>query len=221
MATITLYALLYSLSGAVALFSQQELPRCTAQVDSLTTLERQVIAEINLARSRPQVYAAILTEIKADYKGNIYYRPGAAAGVETREGVAAVDEAIRYLLTVAPCDTLKHAACLSLAARDHVEDSGVRGLLGHKGSDGSEVFERVQRYVKPQVSAGECISYGPYTARGIVAGLLIDDGVASRIHRVLLFKTSLQSVGVAFGPHQRFRHMCVINFSSEIIQAMQ
>lgn len=49
---------------------------------------------------------------------------------------------------------------LECAARDHVKDTGPKGVTGHTGTDGSSMSDRIERYGEWDVTVGENISYG-------------------------------------------------------------
>ena len=104
---------------------------------------------------------------------------------------------------------------LSLAARDHVADTGPKGIIGHTGSDGSTMAQRINRYGTWRVGASENISYGLNTARDIVVQLLIDDGVAGRGHRINIMNENSRFIGIAAGSHTRYSFMCVQNFAND------
>jgi len=55
-----------------------------------------VIAEINKVRHDPTSYVAHLEAIKGQYDGNYWKRPGKDI-LKTKEGVVAVDDAIKAL----------------------------------------------------------------------------------------------------------------------------
>jgi uncharacterized protein YkwD len=72
---------------------------------------------------------------------------------------------------------------------------------------------RLNRYGRWRISSGENINYGNANAKKIVTTLLIDDGVPSRGHRRNILNDTFRYVGVAFGEHRVYRHMCVIDFA--------
>ena len=60
-----------------------------------------VVREMNLARQHPDIYARYLEELRAHFRGDFLVLPGRTM-LRTREGVAAIDEAIRFLQNVRP-----------------------------------------------------------------------------------------------------------------------
>jgi uncharacterized protein YkwD len=179
----------------------------------LSTIEREVIAELNFVRSRPNDYATFLEGYRRFYKGKTYQPPGKAA-ITTKEGVRALDNAITALRTIrGTLPSLEFSVGLSRAARDHVEDTGRRGLMGHVGSDRSNPNERAARYGSGIV--GENCSYGPDIAREIVMQLLIDDGTRDRAHQKNILNPAYKLVGVAFGGHRTMRWMCTQVFAAD------
>ena len=129
------------------------------------------------------------------------------------EGTKAVDEAIAFLEKQAPLPPFTLSAGLSRAAADHAADQGKTGQTGHSGSDRSTMRQRVERYSAWQKTIGENIAYGAESARDVIIQLIVDDGVPSRGHRVNIFNPDFLVVGIAFGPHPKFRTICVQNFA--------
>ena len=175
-------------------------------------MEREVVDELNLARTDPKRYAGFLAEMRPHFNGNQLERPGEVILV-TREGVAAVNEAIEYLRAMQPLPALRLSRGLSLAAQAHVDDQE-SGAMGHTGSDGSQPWDRMSRYGAWQDKVAENIAYGGYSTRGVVIQLIVDDGLPDRQHRVNMFSPEYRFVGVACGTHARLHDMCVMDFAA-------
>ena len=178
----------------------------------LTSMEKEVIAEMNFARTRPREFAKHLEALAKYYDGKLIKIPGEVP-VMTQEGVSAVQEAIRYLKKIEPAGELYPSKGLSLAAKDHVKDQSESGDTGHTGRDGSQPHERIERHGKWRGLSGENIAYGDHNPRMIVMQLIIDDGVPDRGHRKNIFAQRFRVTGVAIGTHTVYRTMCVITYA--------
>ncbi|MBC9033063.1 CAP domain-containing protein [Sphingomonas sp. JC676] len=187
----------------------------TAASDGPPSLEDDVLARINFVRQHPREYAEQLRDYRRYFVGSTLYLPGDANGVTTREGTAAVDEAIGFLERQAPLPPLGRGALLELAAQDHVAALGPIGGRGHVSPDGASPGERVRRR-GGDIYVGEDISYGYSDADAVVRQLIVDDGVRDRAHRALLFNIEVRYAGVGCGAHQRYGHMCVVDMSRTI-----
>jgi uncharacterized protein YkwD len=174
-------------------------------------LEDEVLKELNLARTKPQVYKKLLEQRRPRYRGR-RYRLADGVSLMTKEGVPAVDEAIRFLARQRPLPPLAPSEGLSEAARDLVLAEGPGGEVGHEVK-GLGVTERLRRHGEWADAFGEDISYGPDDAREVVSELIIDDGVRGRGHRKNIFSPAFRVAGVACGPHARFGTMCAIDFA--------
>jgi uncharacterized protein YkwD len=182
-------------------------------VDYLTPAEKSVILELNKVRTNPRKYAELyLAPTLKYYQGREYRKPGQIT-ILTQEGRAAAEECIRVLSAGRPLQPLEPSKALSLAARDHVRDTGPKGIVGHTGSDGSSLLVRTRRYDKTPRAIAETISYGYADAREIVMSLLLDDGVPGRGHRKIILTPGYGSVGLSIGGHAGYRHVCVLDYS--------
>ncbi len=170
-----------------------------------------VIREINFARQHPEAYAQYLSTLRDRFRGNVFVLPNGSL-MRTREGVSAIDDAIRYFHRAPPIGPLAISTGMSLAAADHVADQA-GGNFGHGGSDRSDPAARLDRYGTWGIHWGENISYGKATAREIVAALIIDDGLPERKHRQNIFNAVFNFAGAAIGPHARYRTVCSIEFA--------
>jgi uncharacterized protein YkwD len=178
----------------------------------LSPLENSVVREINTARTAPKNYASLLEQSKKYYDGKVLKLP-AETPLLTKEGVEGIVEAIRFLRSVKPLPPLNPSKGMSSGAKDHVMDQGSSGSSQHKGSDGSQPWDRVNRYGIWEKNIGESIAYGSDKARNIVMYLIIDDGVSSRGHRKNIFNPDFRVIGVACGHHATYRTVCVITFA--------
>jgi uncharacterized protein YkwD len=184
---------------------------------SLSPLEGEVFQELNLARTRPQEYAAYLEQLRPYFKGKTYQAAGKPALV-TEEGLPALEEAIRYLRAAKPLAPFTISKGMCMGAFEHVRDQGPRGQTGHKGTDGSFCEQRVARFGTWEQDIGEDISYGEDTPCERVITLLIDDGVANRGHRARIFNSTYKVAGVSCGGHTQLGSMCVITFAGGFLE---
>ena len=65
-----------------------------------------------------------------------------------------------------------------------------------------------------RMGVGENLSYGKYTARQRVLAWLIDDGFASRGHRLSIFNKDYKLAGLSCGGHAQRTQMCVVTFAT-------
>ena len=187
------------------------------KADYLSLLEREVIHEINLARTAPKDYASFLERFKKYYHEKLIQLPNETP-ILTEEGVGALMEAIRFLRSAKSVPLLTLSKGMSLGAKDHAKDLGLSGDLHHRGSDKSQPRDRVNRYGAWQKVIGENISFGHDRARYIVMSLIIDDGVAHRGHRKNIFNPDFRVMGVACGEHPHYKTVCVITFAGGYIE---
>ncbi len=178
----------------------------------LSNLEREVISELNLARSKPGVYADFLTLYAAQFTGKEFHESGKPI-LLTKEGKAAVIEAIKFLRNQKPLNGLTASKGMSKGANDMVKMQETTSQVGHNGIDGSTFAERISRYGTWSGLCSENIDYGNNVARRIVMALIIDDGVSSRGHRKSIFEPGFRRVGVSFGGHKTYGYMCVIEYA--------
>lgn len=182
-------------------------------VDYLSEIEKDVVLEMNKARTNPKKYAELylVPFAKKFRKDGTYLSDGMI--MRTAEGVAAVNECIKELSARKPVGILRPEKGLSLAAKDHATSQAAAGQIGHDGTDGSTSFSRIQRYGDFR-TAGENISYGSTSGREIVIMLLVDDGVENRGHRKNIFYPGFTQTGVGYAQgHKVYRTECVITYA--------
>jgi hypothetical protein len=180
----------------------------TAAVAAASRFEEGVFVELNRFRSDPAAYAEYLRDYRPRFEGKLLIGDDdSEIDIMTREGVAAVDEAIRDLRGEKPLPELAWSDALARAAADHVAIQSRSGAVGHY-TKGSGPGERMKaRGGGPYVN--EVITYGHHTPAGVVDQLLIDDGVPDRGHRYSLLRPTHRYAGIACGRHPVHRTMCV------------
>ncbi len=190
-------------------FSQSQKAK---DAEFLSPLEHSVIYEINKARTAPKDYASLLEQHKKYYDKKLLKLPGETP-ILTKEGAGGLIEAISFLRSTRPVPPLHPSKGMSSGAKDHAMDQGSSGFTQHQGGDGSQPWDRVNRYGTWERSIAENIAYGSDKARTIVMFLIIDDGVSNRGHRKNIFNPDFRVIGVACGHHATYRTVCVITFA--------
>ena len=175
-------------------------------------IEKDVVLEMNMARSNPRQYAELYIEPRIKkFNGKTY-----GGSLLTNEGADVVKECVSFMNGHASLPALSPSRGLTRAAKDHADSQSLTDQTGHTGTDGSDPFTRMRRYDSYSTTAGENVSYGEKTAREIVVTLLIDDGVKSRGHRKNIMGRDFKTTGVGFaGAHKLYGCECVIDFAGD------
>jgi uncharacterized protein YkwD len=181
--------------------------RATAAPD-----EQEIAAELNRLRTRPRQYAARLRAQRRFYRGKLLSFPGETP-LRTREGAAALEQAIRALRRQKPLSPLRWSTGLYRAAREHARDIGKRGSLDHRGADGSAPHQRIARHGEWSGHSGENLDFGSRDPERVIMHLLVDDGVPDRGHRRNLLHPAFTHVGIACADHARFTAVCVMELA--------
>jgi uncharacterized protein YkwD len=183
----------------------------------LSTIEKEVVLEINRFRTNPVKYANnYIAPLAKYYKNKLLNYPDDKTTIQTREGVKALRECVRELQNATQKSILYPSRTLTKSANDLQKHQARTGRTGHVGNNNSTLKERIERYGKWQIQIAENIAYGNTSARQIVVFLLIDDGVKKRGHRKSLLNPNLKMVGVSFGKHPVYGTMCVMDFAGGI-----
>jgi uncharacterized protein YkwD len=185
-----------------------------ASAGYLSSLEKEIVFEINLFRSDPARYAEkYITLLAVRYNNKILSYPGDVP-IKTVEGVSALYECVRELKKLKPLPLLYPNDKLTRAADDHCADQSRTGKTGHVGNDNSNLRTRIERYGKWEKQIAENIAYGNTSARQVVVFLLIDDNVRGRGHRKTFLNPELKLVGISCGKHPEYKTMCVMDFAA-------
>lgn len=202
-----------ALAGAA---QAQDGPPKPAARPPLAALEAGIVEELNRARTEPAGYAEHLEALLPQFDGTLRRTPEGL--LQSREGAAAVREAIATLRGTTPMAPLQRSPGLSAAARDLARDQASSGSMGHEGSDGSTPADRVNRHGRWGGALSENVSYSAFASvgpRDVVVQLLVDDGVPGRGHRRNILDPTMRQIGVGCGPHARFAVVCVMDHARE------
>ncbi|CAK63551.1 unnamed protein product (macronuclear) [Paramecium tetraurelia] len=172
----------------------------------MSKISKEAFEYLNKMRQNPQIAISnCLKEMQCINQEKFLYK--------LNEGPKVVNECIQFLQNQKPVGPLTWSKGLECAARDHVKDTGPKGVTGHTGTDGSSMSDRIERYGEWDVTIGENISYGQTTGEDVIIQLIIDDGVSSRGHRKNCFKAEFGAVGIFDGDHKQFKTQCVFDFA--------
>lgn len=180
------------------------------------SIESGLFGELNQLRSDPAVWAGIMKAERPWSPGKIRFVLGDdEMARRSEEAIRDLEEAITALESVhGSLSTVEFSSGLSRSAADHVQNTGSRGLTGHRGADGSTPGERIDRYGSWTGQIAENIVYSNSGPRELIFQQLVDFGVSDRGHRQTLLNPAWHSVGIACGPHTVYHRMCVLDFAS-------
>ena len=171
---------------------------------------------INSFRQSPQKLLPLLESLIPRFEGRIFQPKSGEGGYITQEGVMVVYEAIDFVQKQKSLPPFKFSKGLYLAAKSHLRDMDENGLASHKGSNGSNLSERVDCFGRWRVLVAENIAFNDHSAEDILVNFVLDDGNVNRGHRENLFNEKLEVVGIACGKHSVHGHCSVLNFSGQM-----
>lgn len=161
-------------------------------VPYLSSMEKDMVAEINLVRSNPKGYIKYVQayiEEQERHKVN-----GTGFGNEAEE-IKTAKELIKQLKKTPRLAVLKPHKGVYKAAKVHGKEGKQKGELNHKGKNGSWPWDRVKKYAPDLTDGNENLVGGPSNIRTAVMILLVDTGIPSRGHRKTLLNPTWRYVG--------------------------
>eukprot|EP01012_Entosiphon_sulcatum_P064678 TRINITY_DN93506_c0_g1_i1.p1 TRINITY_DN93506_c0_g1~~TRINITY_DN93506_c0_g1_i1.p1 ORF type:complete len:327 (-),score=55.74 TRINITY_DN93506_c0_g1_i1:97-1077(-) len=177
-------------------------------------LEAEVFNQLNIARQNPGAFAVHIEQRLQYMENDTFWFPGIKVGQKSQEGRAVYEEAINFLRQQQPVVEFERCAGLDRACKDHAEDTGKNGIIGHTGSDQSDVELRCERYGEYNGKMAENLSYSRTSPLDIVLAWIVDDGNASRGQRKNIFEPLHLNCGVGFATHKIKRCTCVVVFTT-------
>jgi len=174
------------------------LANTAKDVSYMSQDEKDVILYMNLARIDGKWFIKNVMEQNSSFIEN-----------ESKRYVNSLTAALKRLKNIEPLYPSKN---LTQSARFHAKDMGHTGKIGHRSSDGTDTFERIERYNRGNYMGENC-QYGYSDPILIVLDLLIDGGIPSLGHRKNILSYKFKFTGVAIDPHKGYEVNCVQDFS--------
>ncbi|WP_207678720.1 CAP domain-containing protein [Desulfonema magnum] len=161
------------------------------EVSYLTEAEKQVIIVLNKARTNPPLFAEKYLAEWAD-KSHV------------------AKDCYDRLKGMRPIKPLYPSKALSMAARDYVNKT-------YKNTESALLWtRRLESYGKWNGDIAESIFYGRRDPLEIVVQLMIRREESAMKHQENILNPLHHFVGVAMGPHNIYRYVCVAEFASDI-----
>merc|ERR1711988_255225 len=176
--------------------------------------KRSLFEEMNFARTQPKEYAKELEKLRSQFDGNDFYITKTRV-IETDEGVAALDNAIRYLNSIEarpPFIRLSQGMCQS--CQDLCNELGPSGRA--RGGDSQA---RWDRYGEWKGRFGEIIAYRIDDPQTVIQQWIIDDGIPDRINREYIMDEKFRVTGFAHAFHKTRKTICVVQFASDFVES--
>ena len=169
--------------------------------------DENIIEQVNLARTNPKIFSKKLEKLFNNYKGNILKIEN--CGLDTKEGIKGLVEAIAFMKTLHPTYPLTTHNLISNSTVIHVnsyifnpgenEKNNLKYRLNVDGNAFGELFE--------------LINYGNISPFYVVANFIICDGDKKREARKILFSKNIKYISVSSGIVPETQRICVlINF---------
>jgi len=171
-----------------------------------------IVKEINRVRETPQSYVSILQRRKAQFEGKALKYAATNTQLDTKEGTAAVDEAIHALQSAKKKDALIPHSGVAAAAADACARHGNEGTV-----DVKDTLARLQKYGDLDGTAVEILAFGVGDVEEQMCRLLVADGDSQRKTRHYVFE-EWTFIGVAVAAHSSsFKEMVTIGLCSNIV----
>ena len=171
----------------------------------------------NEIRTNPRSISKVINDQIALFSTDgdrILKRPG-RTNLITKEGRRPWYEAKALLDRQSPLQPLEWSDGLALAAEDHCKDQGSSGTKSHRGSSGTQVWNRLRLYGSYTGSVGENIITGEKTGSEYMIEMYVDDGTESREHRKAMSNPVYKMIEIARCKHNsREKFMVVAVYAS-------
>ena len=173
---------------------------------------KELLNEINSVRINPSGYIDKVLKYKEYFDGKTLKIPGEKAGIMTKEGPEAYDQAVEFLKTVQSCESFIPSKGLSKVSKDYLENIQKVGVDKINSIDINQIIDKYGQFTE-QISTS--MEFGSSTPEQIVISLLVCDGDSSRENREFLFNSILKKIGFASGKTDAYPNSTIIFAASE------
>jgi hypothetical protein len=153
----------------------------------LSSIEKEMIKEINYARCYPVIYSKIIANWLIEEGNDLTFNDYIAG-----------QEIVEELSKMKPLNRLLPEQKIFNSAKKHGQDLVKRGYSGHTGTDNSSPFDRIKKALGSAYLDGSENLVGGGSPRGSVISLLIDGGIGSRGHRYNIINSEWTHIGCYF-----------------------
>ena len=172
---------------------------------------KEILDEINKLRANPRNYVDIILKYKDYFEGNILKIPGEKAGIQTKEGAAAYEEAANFLREAKYVQELIPSKGLFSIAENYFDSIKEVGMEKIDSVDLNQIIDKYGSFNGEFCQLMECGSSSP---EQIVISFLVCDGDADRVYRANLLNPNLKKIGVASGENDS-AHCTILVASTE------
>lgn len=147
--------------------------------------EKDMVLEINLVRSNPKGYAAIVQQ----YIAKLEQERALSTYNETSqldEQIKTAQELVAVLNTLSPLPILAPHDGVFMAAKKHGLEEKSRGSIGHQGNDGSWPWDRIRREAPDLTDGNEVLLSDAKDVHSAVLMALLDTTTPNRSRRNIL-----------------------------------
>ena len=173
---------------------------------------KEILDEINKLNANPSGYVDTILKYKDYFEGNTLKIPGEKAGIETKEGASAYEEAANALKEAKYVRELIPSKGLFNIAEDYFNSIKEVGMEKIDSLDINTSIDKFGSFIREFYQLMESGSSSP---EQIIINFLVCDGEPQRSYRANLLNPNIQKIGIASGEIGSSEHCTIVVFSNE------
>jgi len=185
------------------------------EFEGITRFCTELLYEINKVRKEPSSYSEIISKNKSNFNGLIFKTPNSKYNVNTKEGVAAYEEAEQFLKDCPGNENeLVGSVGLCRIAQDFLKAFNDNEIKIDK-VDNINIKKITEKYGKCSGNLCKLIATGGDELESVIINLIVCDGDTNRSQRNKLFDKSFKKIGVAHEKHPIYRYVTIFIVSTD------